>query len=175
MEDHVDRVLAQWRAEKPELDVSPMAVIGRLSRAAIAVDSRIEATLAAHGLDAATFDVLATLLRSGEPHRISPAELSQDAMISTSAVAQRLNKLEQRGLVSREANPSDGRGTLVTLTERGKNLVESALPHHLDTEHRIIETLTAVERTQLATMLSKIFEAATSARANPASAPTTGD
>ena len=160
MEDHLDRVLAQWHSVRPELDVSPMAVIGRLSRAADRVGSRISATLAEHDLDAATFDVLATLLRSGSPHRINPAELARDAMISTSAVAQRLNKLETRGLVSRESNPYDGRGTLVALTASGQALVESALPHHLATERAIVEVLTAEERVVLAGLLTRIEGAA---------------
>ncbi|MGO2542704.1 MAG: MarR family winged helix-turn-helix transcriptional regulator, partial [Specibacter sp.] len=105
MPDQLERILAQWHAEKPHLDVSPMAVIGRLSRASSAVDTRLAATFAKHGLDASTFDALATLLRSGPPYTLAPAALARDAMISTSAVAQRLNKLESRGLVTRTANP----------------------------------------------------------------------
>lgn len=160
MADQVDRILEQWKAEKPDLDVSPMAVIGRLSRAALAVDARLANTFALHGLDASSFDVLATLLRSGTPYRISPVELSRDAMISTSAVAQRLNKLQARGLVSRQANPQDGRGTLVALTAAGRELIETALPPHLETERAITAGLTAEEKTLLAELLQRITEAA---------------
>lgn len=160
MADGVDRILGQWHAEKPGLDVSPMAVIGRLSRAAHTVESRLAETFARHGLDASQFDVLATLLRSGAPYRIAPAELARDAMISTSAVAQRLNKLESRGLVQREANPADGRGTLVALTDAGKELVESALPDHLETERAIVATLSSAEKEQLALLLRRIAVAA---------------
>ena len=135
MPNQLERILSQWHTEKPGLDVSPMAVIGRLSRAASAVDARLAATFAMHGLDASTFDVLATLLRSGHPHSLTPAVLANDAMISTSAVAQRLNKLERRGLVARSANPDDGRGTLVPLTSAGRELIKETLPDYLATEH----------------------------------------
>ncbi|MET3769906.1 DNA-binding MarR family transcriptional regulator [Marisediminicola sp. UYEF4] len=158
MADQLDRILQQWHVEKPELDVSPMAVIGRLSRAAMAVESRLAATFARHGLDAPSFDVLATLLRSGAPYRIAPVKLAREAMISTSAVAQRLNKLESRGLVKREANPGDGRGTLVALTDAGRELIETTLPDHLETEHAIIATLSVEEQANLAMFLQRITE-----------------
>lgn len=100
--DQVDRIIEQWHAEKPEIDVSPMAVIGRLCRTALAIDARLAQTFARHELDASSFDVLATLLRSGAPYRIAPVELARESMISTSAVAQRLNKLESRSLCLRK-------------------------------------------------------------------------
>lgn len=159
MVDPVDRILEQWQREKPELDVSPMAVIGRLSRTALAVESRLAGTFARHGLDASAFDVLATLLRSGAPYRLTPAELARESMISTSAVAQRLNKLEARGLVAREANPNDGRGTLVALTDDGKELCGKALPDHLETERAILSPLSREEQTALAILLGRIGDA----------------
>ncbi|SEM91278.1 MarR family transcriptional regulator [Cryobacterium sp. TMT1-3] len=160
MADQVDRILEQWQAEKPELDVSPMAVIGRLSRTALAVDSRLAVTFARYGLDASVFDVLATLLRSGAPYRVSPAALARDAMISSSAVAQRLNKLQSRGLVSRAANPDDGRGTLVALTEAGRRLIDAALAPHVETERTLIAGLSREEQATLVGLLQRISAAA---------------
>ncbi len=162
MTDQVDRIIEQWQREKPGLDVSPMAVIGRLSRTALTVESRLADTFAQHGLDASSFDVLATLLRIGAPYRISPVELAREAMISTSAVAQRLNRLESRGLVAREANPNDGRGTLVVLTDTGKVMIETALPDHLETERSILSTLSHAEQSTLAMLLGRIGNAASS-------------
>ncbi|WP_413355132.1 MarR family winged helix-turn-helix transcriptional regulator [Microbacterium sp. 1P06AB] len=154
--DHVDRILAQWRSARPGLDVSPMAVIGRLSRAAAVVDARLAETFASHGIDAGTFDVLATLARQGEPFRITPAELAADAMITSSAVAQRLNRLDRLGLVVREPNPDDGRGKFVRLTDAGRELLDRVLPDHLATEREILAPLTAGERSALAGLLSKL-------------------
>ncbi|TFD59780.1 MarR family transcriptional regulator [Cryobacterium suzukii] len=160
MPDRVDRIIEQWNTEKPSLDVSPMAVIGRLSRTALVVESRLARTFAQHGLDAASFDVLATLLRSGAPYRITPLGLAHEAMISTSAVAQRLNKLESRGFVVRRANPDDGRGTLVALTDAGKDLIETALPDHLETERAISAALSSEEQAVLAELLQRLSAAA---------------
>lgn len=156
MADQVDRILEQWQREKPELNVAPMAVIGRLSRAALRIESRLAETFAQHGLDAASFDVLATLLRSGVPYRLTPAELARESMISTSAVAQRLNKLEARALVTRESNPNDGRGTLVALTNTGHEVIDKALPDHIETERAILAPLSHEEQKTLALLLSKI-------------------
>ncbi|MGA7205509.1 MAG: MarR family transcriptional regulator [Specibacter sp.] len=163
MTDHVDRILSQWHREKPQLDVSPMAVIGRLGRATDAVNARLAANFARHELDSPSFDVLATLRRSGRPYSLTPAALARDAMISTSAVAQRLNKLEARELVQRTANPDDGRGTLVTLTPRGLALIDAALPDHLATEHAIAGALTMAEQQQLAALLQRLADSADAA------------
>ena len=162
MPDQVDRIIEQWHAEKPELDVSSMATLGRLSRTTLVVESCLAETFARHGLDAPSFDVLATLLRSGAPYRIAPLELAREAMISTSAVAQRLNKLESRGFVTREANPDDGRGTLVLLTDAGRDLIETALPDHLETEHAITAVLSIDEQALLGVLLQRISTAASS-------------
>ena len=156
--DHVDRILAQWRVERPELDTTPMAVIGRLSRASASVDARLAATFAAHGIDAATFDVLATLTRQGPPYRLTPAELAADSMITSSAVAQRLNRLETLGFVTREPNPSDGRGKLVQLTAAGRALLDRVLPEHLATEEFLLAPLAAGERATLAGLLARLCE-----------------
>ncbi|SHN47064.1 MarR family winged helix-turn-helix transcriptional regulator [Cryptosporangium aurantiacum] len=160
MADHVDGILAQWRRERPDLDVSPMGVIGRLSRAAAAVDAQLARNFAAHDLDRGSFDVLATLLRNGAPHRLTPAALAADAMITSSAVAQRLNRLEARGLITRTPNPEDGRGSLVTLTPAGKAAVEATLPAHLATEEAMLADLTTDERAALATLLSRLLHSA---------------
>ncbi|MFJ7289323.1 MarR family winged helix-turn-helix transcriptional regulator [Curtobacterium sp. NPDC098951] len=154
--DHVDRVLAQWRTERPDLDPSPMAVIGRLSRAATAVEGVLAATFARHGIDASTFDVLASLARQGAPYRLTPVELATQAMVTSSAVAQRLNRLESLGYVRRTANPSDGRGKIVELTARGKELLDRVLPDHLATERRLLERFTPDEREALAGLLERL-------------------
>ncbi|MGU3355713.1 MarR family winged helix-turn-helix transcriptional regulator [Microbacterium sp. M4A5_1d] len=154
--DRVDRILEQWARERPGLDVTPMAVIGRLGRAAAAVDARLAATFARHGIDAATFDVLATLTRQGKPYELTPAELAADAMITSSAVAQRLNRLEGLGYVSRNPDPADGRGKIVRLTPKGLRVVDRVLPDHLETERAVLAPLTESERSQLAVLLSRL-------------------
>lgn len=153
MTDHVDQVLAQWRAQRPDLDVSPMAVIGRLSRASRLIDAELKRTFAAHDLDAASFDVLATLRRAEPPHQLTPSELTRSAMVTTGAITQRLDRLEERGLVARSPSSRDGRGILVSLTETGHAVIERALPDHVDTEHRLLAGLTPAQRDTLAETL----------------------
>jgi DNA-binding MarR family transcriptional regulator len=99
-------------------------------------------------------------LRSGPPYRISPTVLARDAMITTSAVAQRLNKLERRGLIRRAPDPDDGRGTVIALTEAGRETIEETLPAHLETEQAILSTLSSAERDQLAMLLQRLRDAA---------------
>ncbi len=166
MTDHVDGILAQWAAERPDLDASAMAVLGRLARTARLADARLGVTFAAHGLDAASFDVLATLRRNGEPFRLSPTEIQQSAMVTSSAIAQRLNRLERDGLVLRGPNAADGRGTVVSLTPEGRVLIDRALPDHVANQERMLAGLTDVQRAALATLLQALAESLAEATAS---------
>ncbi|MCC3275321.1 MarR family transcriptional regulator [Arthrobacter sp. zg-Y20] len=156
MTDHVGSVLQQWAAERPDLDVSPMAVVGRLSRTARRFDGELAETFAAHGLDAPSFDVLATLRRSGPPYTLSPRELTASSMVTSAAIAQRLNRLEAQGFVRRSPNAADGRGKQVALTDAGRAAVDAALPDHVATEHRLLAPLDEDERKTLAGLLAKL-------------------
>ncbi|MFJ9950965.1 MarR family winged helix-turn-helix transcriptional regulator [Kitasatospora sp. NPDC091207] len=141
MADHVDRLVKQWGAERPDLDVSPMEVIGRLKRFSRLVEAELKRNFATHDLDAPSFDVLATLRRSGPPYRLTPTGLMQSAMVTSGAISQRLDRLEARGLVTRTASDSDGRSREVALTPEGHALVDRALPDHLVTERRLLAGL----------------------------------
>ncbi|MFI9594688.1 MarR family winged helix-turn-helix transcriptional regulator [Nonomuraea sp. NPDC052265] len=158
MADQVDYILRQWHAQRPDLDVSPMAVIGRLSRLSRLIEAELGRTFAEHGLDRASFDVLATLRRSDPPHRLTPAALMRASMVTSGAVTQRLDRLESRGLVRRTPSDSDGRGVHVTLTAEGLALIDRALPDHLATEQRLLAALTGRRREQLAATLRDLLE-----------------
>jgi DNA-binding MarR family transcriptional regulator len=134
-----------------------MGVVGRLSRVAAAVDAVFAADYAQWKLDAGSFDVLFTLLRAGEPHSLSPTELAASSMVSSAAIAQRLNRLDAAGLVAREPNPGDGRGRIVTLTPEGKALATRALPSHLAAEERFLTSLDATQRAQLNSLLDRLL------------------
>ncbi|MEV0232873.1 MarR family transcriptional regulator [Nonomuraea sp. NPDC050786] len=158
MADHVDLVLRQWAAQRPDLDVSPMAVIGRLSRVTRLIDAELRRTFAAHDLDPASFDVLATLRRSDPPHRLTPAELMRASMVTSGAITQRLDRLESRGLVARTPSDVDGRGVYVTLTDEGRALIDRVLPDHLATEERVLAALPEEHRDALARTLAVLLE-----------------
>ncbi|MGW1073844.1 MarR family winged helix-turn-helix transcriptional regulator [Streptomyces sp. NPDC002537] len=158
MTDQVDRIQEQWAAQRPDLDTSPMGIIGRLQRLSRLVDAELRRTFASHGLDIASFDVLATLRRSDPPHRLTPAELMRSAMVTSGAITQRLDRLQSRGLITRTPSDSDGRGIHVTLTEEGRALIDVALPDHLATENRLLAALPRGRRDALAGELRTLLE-----------------
>lgn len=158
MPDHLDFVLAQWARERPDLDVSAMGVIGRLSRLSPLIGAELTKAFAAHGLDRPSFDVLATLRRSGPPFSLTPAELMRSSMVTSGAITQRLDRLEARGWVTRKPSESDGRGVNVALTEEGLALIDAALPDHVQNEERILGVLSSEQRDQLADILRTLLE-----------------
>jgi DNA-binding MarR family transcriptional regulator len=157
--DQVDRILAQWRRERPELDVGPMGLIGRLQRLARHLSREVERNLARHGLSGAGFDVLATLRRAGAPHRLSAGDLLGTAMVTSGTLTSRLDGLEEAGLIAREPNPADGRGVLITLTPRGLALVEEAVATHVAQQHALVEALPADDRAALEPLLRRWLSA----------------
>lgn len=151
--DHVDHILKQWAQERPDLDATPMAIIGRISRLSRVHERAIADTLRTFGLGPDEFDVLATLRRSGSPYQLNPKHLRQSMMITSATMTHRLDKLEQRGLIRRNSDPSDRRGIMVQLTAEGTDLVDSALEAHLATESQLVAHLPQRDRTQLAQLL----------------------
>ena len=158
MAQHVDLVLAQWGEQRPDLDASPMGVIGRLSRLSQLFDGELRRNFARNDLDRASFDVLATLRRSNSEHSLTPAGLMHSSMVTSGAISQRLDRLEARGLVTRAPSETDGRGVRVTLTAEGLKLIDAVLPTHVDTEHQLLAGLSADEQKQLAGLLRTLLE-----------------
>ena len=157
-DDPVERLLAQWARERPDLDVSPMAVVGRISRLARRIDLAQRETFARYDLDPAGFDVLATLRRSGPPYELTPSDLVEQTMVTSGAVTKRLDRLEGAGLVERRVAGGDRRSRIVVLTEKGRELIDRAAPEHFANEARLLEPLTRAERATLARLLGKLGE-----------------
>ena len=130
--DGVDLILEQWRTERPELDPSPIGVIGRISRLARELEQRLEPVYRAHGLEPGWHDVLATLRRTGPPYQLRPTDFAGQLMLTSSGTTKRLDRLEQAGLVARAPDPEDRRGTLITLTDAGHELIDAVTEAHLD-------------------------------------------
>jgi DNA-binding MarR family transcriptional regulator len=155
--DAVDRIVAQWARERPELDTGPMAVIGRLHRLADLLEGELRTVFASAGLGNGDFDVLASLRRSGEPYRLSPGALSATTMVTSGAVTKRVDRLEQKGLVKRSVSDADGRGREIELTPRGKALTDAIVVDHWANEDRLLASLDATEREQLVGLLRKLL------------------
>lgn len=155
-QDAVMLILAQWARERPELDVSPMGVIGRISRLSRIFEHEIQDVFARFGLHRGEFDVLATLRRAGAPYRLNPTELSSALMVSSGGMTARLDRLEGAGLVARQPDPNDRRGTHVGLTDAGLLLIDEAVTEHVANEHRLLSGLSDTERDMLAELLYRL-------------------
>jgi DNA-binding MarR family transcriptional regulator len=153
--DHVDHILDQWARERPDLDVSPLGLIGRLHRLADVLNAELRPVFAEAGLSDGDFDVLASLRRAGDPYELSPGELGATTMVTSSAVTKRVDRLEQAGLVTRSIDPEDARARRIRLTEAGIALIERLVETHVANEHRLVSGLTAGERDQLADLLRR--------------------
>ena len=155
--DPVDKILAQWQRERPDLDVSPMGIIGRMGRLAKHLERAIQETFSEFGLTVGEFDVLAALRRSGQPYQLSPTELFNTLMVSSGTMTHRIDRLEQAELVRRIPDPSDRRGLQIELTDRGFSVIEKAVEAHVVNEHRIVGVLEASEREALIELLRKLL------------------
>jgi DNA-binding MarR family transcriptional regulator len=158
-EDAVDQILEQWGRERPDLDCSPMGIIGRITQLQREVYLAQRATFARHGLDAPSFDVLAALRRAGEPYQLTPTVLMRSALVTSGAITQRLDRLEEKGLITRQRSAADGRAVVVTLSNAGREALDAALPDHLDTERALLEGLAGEDREVLAGLLRRLLVA----------------
>lgn len=155
--DPVDAILAQWQRERPDLDVSPMGIIGRIGRLTKHLERSLQATFSEFGLQAGEFDVLATLRRSGQPYQLSPTALFNTLMISSGTMTHRIDQLEKVNLVKRIPDPSDRRGTLIQLTDQGFTVIEAAVEAHVANMHRLLQVLKESERQALAQLLGQLL------------------
>ena len=156
--DHVDRIVAQWHAERPDLDVAPLALVGRLIRVSHLLNQRLGDELAEFELQPGWFDLLAALRRSGPPYELNPGELMEATMLSSGGMTKRLDRLVEAGLVDRRPDPDDRRGTRVRLTRRGKAVFDRALEAHLRNEERVLGTLKRADRRELDRLLRHLLE-----------------
>jgi DNA-binding MarR family transcriptional regulator len=153
--DHVSRIQAEWARERPDLDVSPQGVIGRLHRLAGHLTEQLCVVYSRFDLAEGEFDVLATLRRAGPPYERAPSELAQFTMVTTGAMTKRLDRLERAGLVTRRRSAEDGRGRVVALTPAGRELIDRAFTEHMANERRLLADLSAEEAATLESLLTK--------------------
>jgi DNA-binding MarR family transcriptional regulator len=156
-QDHVDEILAQWRRERPDLDVAPLGLYGRLFRVVHLSDNALARELAPQGLQPGWFDLLAALRRTGAPYELNPTRLMHATLLTSSGMTKRLDRMEGAGLIERRPDPNDRRGTLVRLTRRGKSLIDKAVEMHVANEERLLGALTAAERRTLDGLLKQLL------------------
>jgi DNA-binding MarR family transcriptional regulator len=151
--DDVDRITAAWQRERPDLDVSPLQVLSRVSRLARHLDLARREAFAAHDLEPWEFDVLAALRRAGAPYSLSPGQLAAETLVTSGTMTNRIDRLEAQGLVRREPDPADRRGVKVLLTDAGRRSVDDALFDLVAREHEVLAHLPASSQDELAALL----------------------
>jgi DNA-binding MarR family transcriptional regulator len=153
--DHVDAILEQWARERPDLDASPIGLIGRLHRLGDVLNVELRKVFAEEGLGDGDFDVLVTLRRHGAPYELTPGELGASTMVTSSAVTKRIDRLERAELVTRTVSADDGRSRRIRLTDAGFDLVERLMARHVANEQRLVAGLSDRDRAQLAAILRR--------------------
>ena len=156
--DEVDRIVAAWGRERPDLDVSPLEVLSRVSRLARHLDLARGAAFAERGLELWEFDVLSALRRSGEPYQLSPGQLVTQTLVTSGTMTNRVDRLVARGFVSRRPDPNDRRGVIVALADAGRETVDAALADLLARERALLVQLPERDRDSLAALLRGLLE-----------------
>jgi DNA-binding MarR family transcriptional regulator len=147
--DEVDTIVEAWRRERPDLDLAPMEVLSRISRLARHLDRLRANAFSAHDLESWEFDVLAALRRTGPPYRLSPGQLLRETLVTSGTMTNRVDRLLERGLVTRQDHPNDRRGVLVELTDAGRDAVDAALAELIAAERQIMAALDVADHDQL--------------------------
>ncbi|OLP45304.1 MarR family winged helix-turn-helix transcriptional regulator [Rhizobium oryziradicis] len=155
--DAVDRILAQWQCERPDLDVTPMGLLGRLGRLHEQLARNIEAVMQSYGLNSSSFDVLATLRRAGSPYQLPPSDLWATMMVTSGTMTNRIDQLEKQGLVQRLPNPQDRRSLLIALTDKGFALIDKAVTGHVANQHRLVSMLPPEQQAALDDLLRQFL------------------
>lgn len=156
--DDVDAIVDAWARERPDLDVAPLQVLSRVTRLGQHLDSARSRAFTKHELDTWEFDVLAALRRSGDPYALSPGQLAAATLVTSGTITNRVDRLEARGLVRREPDPTDRRGVRVLLTAQGQTRVDGALNDLLESEREILSGISENESATLAQLLRQLMQ-----------------
>lgn len=148
--DNVDRVLAQWHSQRPDLDPAPMGVIGRIQRASRLLERGLSDYFAGYDLQLWEFDILATLRRAGPQ---TAGTLVTASMVTSGAITNRVDRLVAKGLVTRETDPDSRRSVRIDLSPAGRELVDELVVGHIDNENRLLSALNPTDRDRLADLL----------------------
>ncbi|MEM1144323.1 MAG: MarR family transcriptional regulator [Pseudomonadota bacterium] len=151
--DLIDSLIADWGRERPDLDASAMAVVGRLLRVSVALDGRINEVLKPYGLLYSEFDALATLLRSGKPFELTPTELQEAVVLTSGAMTALLNRLTKKGLIARRKSKVDGRSLTARLTAKGVKLTNKLIALRFDEASDAVAGLSQKQQADIARLL----------------------
>ena len=153
--DVIDRLVAAWRDARPDLDPSPLEVVGRVIVLAQHLERSVDSALEKHKLTLGQFDILATLRRHGKKGGLSPSQLLESVMLSSGGMTARLDKLAEASLVYRKADPNDRRVVVVELTAKGRRVIDAATATRFAEANGSLPPLDAGELARLAELLRR--------------------
>jgi DNA-binding MarR family transcriptional regulator len=154
--DQLDRMLDQWREARPDIDAEGMAFIPRLFRLAHLYDAELTAISRRFGLKPGWLDVLSALRRIGSPYRLSAGDLARWVLLSTGGLTNRIDRMQEAGLVRRLPDPTDRRGVLIELTDGGLEVIDGAIDAHLELYEQVLgKILTKAERRTFVDLMRK--------------------
>ena len=155
--DIIDDLQTDWSAQRPELDSDAMGVVLRIQALAKILGDRVAARLLEYGLQWWQYDVLSTLRRQGRPFRLTATELAAAGRLTSGAMTNRIDRLENEELVRRVADPQDRRRVLVQLTPKGRRLIDQATAARFDAATAALNGLTEAQRRQLGDLLRRLL------------------
>ncbi|MCE9529530.1 MAG: MarR family transcriptional regulator [Planctomycetes bacterium] len=155
--DIIDEMNAAWKRELPELDPSPLEIVGRVIVIAEHLERSVNAALEPFGLSLGQFDILATLRRQGPEGKMTPTQLMKSVMLSSGGMTNRIDRLEQAELIRREEDPDDRRGVVVGLTTKGRELIDKATAARFAEAKESLPPFNAKDTKELTRMLRNWF------------------
>ena len=161
--DQVERIVSQWETERPDLDVSPVEIFGRIARVDMLLGKFVNDFLTQHNLTLGLFDVLTALRRSGHPYKLKPSDLADMTMLTSGGITGRLDQLEELGLVERTSDKQDRRVMFAQLTQEGLSVIDTVIEGHFIREAEVLEGMPESDRFEL-TRLLKTLEMALESR-----------
>lgn len=155
--DTIDEWLEDWDEERPDLDSEPMEVVLRIQAVAKSFNDLTAEMLQEFDLQWWQYDVLSALRRQGEPFQLAASELATASMLTSGAMTNRIDRLEETGLVRRMHDDHDRRRVLVELTPAGLTLIDRASNARFDAATRCLEGLDSKQRGQLSDLLRRLI------------------
>jgi DNA-binding MarR family transcriptional regulator len=156
MKDAIDDMLDQWSAERPELDTAPLGVVIRVMALYRRFSRQATRALEPLSLELWEYDVLSALRRQGKPYALPAMALARETDLSSGAMTNRIDRLEERGFVRREADENDRRSVIVVLTREGRKAIDKAIRYRLEAARESLQDLSGAERRELSSLLRKI-------------------
>ncbi|MFD8823522.1 MarR family winged helix-turn-helix transcriptional regulator [Streptomyces sp. NPDC059605] len=158
MRDAVDAVMDAWRRERPDVDIWPVGVVGRIQRLARLLEAEVQGFFRRHGLDNSEADVLTTLRRSGEPYELTPGQLVKASMVTSGAITKRIDRMVAKDLVERVPDTADRRTVRIRLTAHGRRTIDDLFALHIANEARLLQALDRDRADELADSLRTLLQ-----------------